>query len=94
MTKLGGLRNERAPSRSGDGGFGKDKAIDDDFGRYDRDPDSWLRGYVGGEVPGGEFRFGEQHDWDGDEGSFQYCTEGDAPGFSKSDRQRGYKCIK
>ncbi len=91
----GGVKGTvKPPSSGGDGGFGKDIKIGEDFGTYDQDPESWLRGYVGGEVPGSKHRFGEQHDWDGDEGTFECCTEGDAPGFSASDRRRGYKTVK
>lgn len=91
----GGIKGKARPaSTGGDGGFGKDKAIGEDFGRYDRDPEAWLRGYVGGEVPGGTFRFGEQHDWDGDEGSFEYPEYENPEGFSDADCNRGYKKVK
>ena len=93
MSKFGGMKNPKAPSTGGDGGFGRDKAIGEDFGRYDRDPDSWLRGYVGGEIPGGENRFGDCDDWDGDEGECCTYTDGDADGFTPADRRRGYKVV-
>jgi hypothetical protein len=89
----GGMKGKaKPPSDSGDGGFGKDLPIGDNFGTYDANDSAWLRGYVGGEVPGGKTRFGDVGDWDGDEG--KCCgvdSEGHAPGFSKADRARGYK---
>ena len=96
MAKRGGMRSDRGPSDSGDGGFGKDKKISNDFGTYEEDGSAWIRGYVGGEVPGGKHRFGDSEDWDGDEGEPDDCCEhGEgAEGFSKADLRRGYKTVK